>query len=418
MKAFMCKKTGKETESLQHQVPAMRYDYHLTRRRFASGLALTALGFTIGRLFGEDKKSPSVVLIIGDSMALCGFGKRLDGKFRKSDHPKVFTYMACGTNPLSWTKIHPYTNVRTVCGLWTLESQEDGSVKEFQDTYGMSRGRKPSPHPVPKLEDLLEAIHPDLLIVQLGNNLLDLPMGNKGNPGGVFDPYIRPFLDIATPKVGRVVWVTPPVSGSISKEKQDQLVQHIQSYPAKNLSVIDSRNLLTYPYSHLQADKQHFMGKDMDLWADKVFDAILIGPPTPVASMPAISAAPVSTPAPRPKKKKLIKVRALLEKITPPFSKEETAPYYKCLVEEIYKVVSSSEKSLNNQRIAVLRIYLSNEKRLRLGGAHSPRSKNLKLVPLEDSLLATWKCRRDARYVELSQFVSADDDYKVSSSVE
>jgi hypothetical protein len=326
--------------------------------------------------------------------------------------------MACGTNPLSWTKIHPYTNVRTPCGLWTIESQQDGSVKDFEDTYGMTHGHKPAAHPVPKLEDLLEAIHPDLLIVQLGNNLLDLPMGNKGNPGGVFDPYIRPFLDIATPRVGRVVWVTPPVSGSISKEKQDQLVQHIQSYPAKNLSVIDSRNLLTYPYSHLQADKQHFMGKDMDLWADKVFDTISNGPSNPVAPMLPITPAPVSTPTPRPKRKNLIKVRALLEEITPPFSKEETAPYYKCLVEEIYKVVSSSEKSLINQRIAVLRIYLSNEKRMRLGRGHSWRSKNLKLVPLEDSLLATWKCRRDARYVELAQFVTADDDSKVSSSLE
>jgi len=396
----------------------LRYDYLLTRRRFAAGVLISSLGFGLGKLFGEVKKSSPVVLIIGDSMALCGFGKRLDGKFRKSNHSKVFTYMACGTNPLSWMKVHPYTNVRTPCGLWTIESREDGSIKEFQDTYGMTRGHKPSPHPVPKLEDLLDTLHPDLLIVQLGNNLLDLPMGNKGNPGGVFDPYIRPFLDIATPRVGRVVWVTPPVCGRMPKEKQDQLVEHIHSYPAKNLGVIDSRNLLTYPYLHLQADKQHFIGKDMDLWADKVFETISNGPSTPVASMPFIAPAPVTTPPPRPKKKDPIKARALLEEITPTFSKEETAPYYKCLVEEIYKVVSSSDHSLKNQRIAVLRIYLLNDKRMRLGGAHSPRSKNLMLVPLEDSLLATWKCRHDARYADLAQYVTTDDDFVVASSGE
>jgi len=393
----------------------LHYDYLLTKRRFVAGALLTSLGLGLGKLFGEVKKSSPVVLIIGDSMALCGFGKHLDGKFRKSDHPKVFTYMACGTNPLSWMKIHTYANVRTSCGLWTIESQEDGSVKEFVDTYGMTRGHKPSPHLVPKLEDLLEAVQPDLLIVQLGNNLLDLPMSNKGNPGGVFDPYIRPLLDLAIPRVGRVVWVTPPVCGRVPKEKQDQLVEHIQSYQAKNFSVIDSRNLLAYPYSHLQADKQHFMGKDMDLWADKVFDIISSGPSTPVASLPNTIPAPVSPPPTPPKKKEPIKVRALLEEITPPFSKEETAPYYKCLVEEVYKVISSSDKSLNNKRIAVLRIYLSNEKRMRLEGGHSLNAKNLSLLPLEDSLLATWKCRRDARYAELAQYVTAED-YSVAAS--
>jgi hypothetical protein len=199
------------------------------------------------------------------------------------------------------------------------------------------------------------------------------------------------------------------------KEKQDQLVEHIESYHAKNLSVIDSRNLLSYPYSHLQADKQHFMGKDMDLWADKVFDIISSGPSTPVASLPIAPPTSVPPPLPPRKKKEPIKVRALLEEITPPFSKEETAPYYKCLVEEVYKVISSSDKSLNNRRIAVLRIYLSNEKRMLLGGVHSLRANNLSLLPLEDSLLTTWKCRRDARYAELAQYVT-EEDYSVSAN--
>jgi hypothetical protein len=43
------------------------------------------------------------VLILGDSLALCGFGKRLDERFRQSPNVKAtFTYLACGTNPLSW----------------------------------------------------------------------------------------------------------------------------------------------------------------------------------------------------------------------------------------------------------------------------------------------------------------------------
>src|SRR6266404_1437439 len=53
-----------------------------------------------------DSGGGAVILILGDSLSLCGFGKRLDEHFRKT--PEVatatFTYMACGTNPLSWLK--------------------------------------------------------------------------------------------------------------------------------------------------------------------------------------------------------------------------------------------------------------------------------------------------------------------------
>ena len=387
----------------------------ITRRSFTMGALLLGLGACIGNLFGEAKKSPPVVIVIGDSMALCGFGKRLDGKFRKSGHAKVFTYMACGTNPLSWMKIHPYTNLRTPCGLWTIESCEGGAVKEFQDTYGMTRGHKPASHSVPKLEDLLEAVHPDLLIVQLGNNLFDLPSSRKGDPGSVFDPYIKPFLDLATSKVGSVVWVAPPVCGRVAKEKQDQFVERLKSYPAKNLNIIDSRSLLTYPYSHLQADKQHFMGKDMDSWADKVFEIVSNETPVPPASLPSPPPVNAVAEAPTSVRKDPIKARAVLEKITPPFSKEETAPYYKCLVEEVYKVTSCSDASLKNRRIAVLRIYLLNEKRMKLSHEHLMRGKVLRLVPLEESQLATWKCRRDGRYAELAQYITVEDDLIANS---
>jgi len=57
------------------------------------------------------------VLILGDSLSLCGFGKRLDKKFRADPRVKsVFTYCACGTNPLSWLKEKPYADVQTHCG--------------------------------------------------------------------------------------------------------------------------------------------------------------------------------------------------------------------------------------------------------------------------------------------------------------
>src|SRR5205823_4855052 len=80
------------------------------------------------------------VLILGDSLALCGFGKRLDEKFRADPRVKsVFTYMTCGTNPLSWLKEKPYAHVQTHCGFWSIESLPDmNRINELPDVYGMT----------------------------------------------------------------------------------------------------------------------------------------------------------------------------------------------------------------------------------------------------------------------------------------
>lgn len=386
----------------------------ITRRRFAVGIGLFGLTGGLRTLIAADQRNTPTIMIIGDSMALCGFGKTLDRRFRSSGYPKVFTYMACGTNPLSWMSIHPYTKIRTPCGLWTIESTEDGKVREIQDTYGMTPGHKPAPHPVPKIEELLFLHPPDLLIVQLGNNLLDLPYGKKDYPGSQYESFLNPFLDHVTPKVGKVIWVAPPVSGRIPKEKQDQLVNRLKAYPAKNLTVIDSRDLLAYPYSHLQPDKQHFIGKDMDLWADKVFSLINTENISSPAPTPTQSTPPQSTPNPKPLRRDPICVMAALEQFTPPYSLEETAPYYKCLIEEVYKVRSTSEKTLRNKRIVLLRISIQNGKRTNLLSEHHGRIKKLNLIPFQESGLANWACRRDARFTELAQFALAEEDETAS----
>ena len=62
-------------------------------------------------------KSAYKVLVLGDSLGLCGFGKSLDSKLRENHNITVVaTYMACGTIPSSWLKIGPYTTAKTACG--------------------------------------------------------------------------------------------------------------------------------------------------------------------------------------------------------------------------------------------------------------------------------------------------------------
>ena len=111
------------------------------------------------------------VLILGDSLGLCGFSKRLDQKFRADPRVKsVFTYCTCGTNPLSWLKEKPLTHIQTHCGYWSIESQPDSHATQGTARYLRNDdGHRPTSHTVPKLDDLLATIQPDILVMQTGS---------------------------------------------------------------------------------------------------------------------------------------------------------------------------------------------------------------------------------------------------------
>src|SRR5262249_16350072 len=131
---------------------------------FSKRLAVAAIAstITISSVAQNTPASPDqprdlTVLILGDSLGLCGFSKRLDQKFRADQRVKsVFTYCTCGTNPLSWLKEKPYTHVQTHCGYWSIESKPDShGIKEQRDTYGEPSGHRPTSHTVPTLHNLL-----------------------------------------------------------------------------------------------------------------------------------------------------------------------------------------------------------------------------------------------------------------------
>ena len=95
--------------------------------RFSKRLAVAAIASSIAiSSLAQNTPAPAdqprdlTVLILGDSLGLCGFSKRLDQKFRADPRVKsVFTYCTCGTNPLSWLKEKPYRAHSDA--LWLLE---------------------------------------------------------------------------------------------------------------------------------------------------------------------------------------------------------------------------------------------------------------------------------------------------------
>ena len=367
------------------------------------------------------------VLILGDSLALCGFGKRLDDRFRKSPWVKAtFTYLACGTNPLSWLKEKPYSTTKTHCGFITIESTPSGRFKEANDVYGIPRGHVPGAHPVPKLEDLLATVRPDILIMQTGTNLFGLfPDQKTVNPsrhGPELRSYLVPFINKALrgSNLKKIYWVAAPTSGRISKEIQDFVAAQTRADIGSIAYVIDSRTLVPYPYRHMEPDKEHFIGADMDLWADKVFDLVEqdlslqpIATLKPLsegggAAFGVVQAAP---PAEKPEKSQLLTVKAKLVSKTEPIPVNELLPYQEYLVGYVYEINKVIGGKYDGNRILVMHpayIGLKKQKiRYRVGKTYK-----LQLHELDDTVWKAVKSRDDSGSIDLQPYIRIQDEVR------
>ncbi len=390
-------------------------------------LALTASGLRAQQPLAAPDEGVNV-LILGDSLALCGFGKRLDERVRESPLTKAtFTYLACGTNPLSWLKDRPYAHIQTHCGFVSMESLGGGMMREVNDVYGQTRGHVPGSHPVPKLEDLLVRLQPDILIMQTGTNLFDLfPDKKSVNPnrhGPALRSYLVPFITkaVRTPSnLRKIYWVASPTSGRVSKEIQDFVLQQTRSDIGYVANVIDSRTLVSYPYHHMEPDKEHFLGADMDQWADKVFDIVesdLSSQPiaslkplaqTDVAQMPVTEATP---PAEKPKEQ-MLQVKAKLISKTQPVPVKEFLPYQEFLVGYVYEVTRVIAGEYSEKQILVMHPAYINLEEQRLGRYRIGRTYRLQLHELENTVWKTVKSKDDSGLINLQPYIRVQDEVR------
>ncbi|HYJ05772.1 MAG TPA: hypothetical protein VEX43_11595 [Chthoniobacterales bacterium] len=411
-------------------------------------ITIIALALIAPRLIAQEPAPPEEaglkVLILGDSLALCGFGKRLDERFRESPLTKAtVTYLACGTNPLSWLKERPYTNVKTNCGYVSIESIGNGMVKQVEDVYGMRRGHSPGSHPVPKLEDLLANFQPDILVVQTGTNLFGLFPDHKtvipNRHGPLLRSYLAPFIAKAVKSPSRlkkIYWVASPTSGRVSKEIQDFVVQQTRADIGGIAHVIDSRTLVSYPYRQMEPDKEHFLGEEMDQWADGVFDIVNRDlSAQPIASLKPLSGAepaatepaqteptpagptqvaviqPTPTPPAEKPKDKMLHVRAKLISKTAPVPVEEFLPYREFLVGYLYEVTRVLAGEYTENQILVMHpayIGLREQKlRYKIG-----KNYRLKLHDLESTVWKTVKSKDDSGLINLQPYIRLQDEKK------
>jgi hypothetical protein len=378
-------------------------------------------------------KSTYKVLVLGDSLGLCGFGKSLDSKLRGNNHiTSVATYMACGTIPSSWLKIGPYSTAKTACGFWSIESQNGSPPTESKDTYGMTMGHKPSSHPVPKIESLLERYNPDILVMQNGTNLLSLFSDGTTVIPARHDAQLRshlaPFLKCVTNashSLKKIYWVAPPVSGRYSKETQDFLVEKLSLYGGPVWEVIDSRELVPYPYKRAMPDKEHFVGKEMDTWAQKVYDRIAKDmseaeiPSTPLskhknteALRGASSLAATKTNA---QSRREITVRARLTTKSRPLTREEILPYQESLVGHVYSIEDVLSGEYHDAEILVMHPAHIKLKEEPLEKYAVGETYKLELVDFEGSVWESIKRSDSTGKLDLLPFIQKEDEARAHS---
>jgi hypothetical protein len=403
----------------------------------AKRLALAAIASSIAiSSLAQNTPTPAepprdlTVLILGDSLGLCGFSKRLDQKIRADPRVKsVFTYCTCGTNPLSWLKEKPYANVQTHCGYWSIESKSDPhGIKEQRDTYGEPSGHRPTSHTVPKLDDLLATIQPDILVMQTGSNLFELFSGREkvkpDRDGPMLRKYLVPFAKKAiTPpsKLRKIYWVAPPISGRVSGEVQEFVFEQTQKDIGGVTHVMDSRKLVAYPYKHMEPDKEHFVGEDMNKWADKVWTEIDrdlsaqswsdVRPLSESIAKLAHVAAPSATPAGT----SLI-VKAKLVSKTNPIRREELMPYQEFLVGFVYDVEQVIAGEYGEKQILVMHPAYIGLQPQSLGKLRIGRSYELQLRTLDGSIWSTIKSKDDSGRIELEPYIRVQDEARYPKS--
>jgi hypothetical protein len=369
---------------------------------------------------------PLTVLILGDSLSLCGFGKSLDQRFRSDLQVKsAFTYMACGTIPVSWLKQRPFTHAKTYCGFWSIESVPGAAKpKEFQDTNGIRRGSRPKPHPVPKLDDLLSTIRPEILIMQTGNNIFSLFRDGKtvlpARHGPILKGLIAPFISEALKApstLQKIYWVASPTSGRVSKEVQDFVVEQVRLFSAGTVTVIDSRPLVSYPYRHMAPDREHFFGAQMDQWAANVFKIIARN----LASHPLSSPKMVNTLASghtepldpsQTETDNVLSVNGTLEFKSQPLRIDQLVPYQESLVAYIYDIREVLKGEYKEKQILVMHPAHIGLKIQPLEKYEIGKIYELHLHELENTAWNTIKSQDDSGRKDLIPYIQVEDEFR------
>jgi len=264
--------------------------------------------------------------------------------------------------------------------------------------------------------------------MQTGSNLFGLFSGREkvkpDRDGPMLRKYLVPFTKKAiTPpsKLRKIYWIAPPISGRVSGEVQEFVFGQTQKGIGGVTQVIDSRKLISYPYKHMEPDKEHFIGEDMNKWADKVWGEIdrdlsaqSWSDVRPLSESIA-KLAPVAAPSATPATASLV-VKAKLVSTTKPIQKEELMPYQEFLVGFVYDVEEVTAGEYGEKQILVMHPAYIGLQPQSLGKFRIGKSYELQLRPLDGSIWSTVKSKDDSGRIELEPYIRVQDEARYPKS--
>jgi len=187
------------------------------------------------------------VLFIGDSHSVGPFGWKLDELLRGAGHTAA-TYASCGSIAQWWV-----TGKATPCGYF------------FRDAEGNTEKGQKGPTPI--FADLLAALRPEAVIVELGANY-------AGNPSDEF--AIKDMGEMARrikESGAACYWVTKPDSRK-NHDDIPRILELTYKAVADKCEVFDSTKVTKYPETG--GDGIHYWFKEgtpiANAWAQAVFD--------------------------------------------------------------------------------------------------------------------------------------------------
>ena len=355
-------------------------------------------------------------------MGLNGFADELDSCFRSCPGVvRVHTIAACGSNPRTWMKLPPYGSARTHCGFLRIESTDErGGVEVDRDIYGVPAGNKPGSHVVPKIEDLVASIQPDILIIQNGNNFFDLFEGGQADrekSQAQIRTYMAPmrqWLASSAPSVKRLFWVTPPEAGNVSEEVQSVVFETIRDEVEPRGVVIDSRRITSYPYPAQSADKMHFWGDEAFAWGRDAFRLIAMElGRNGLKGSGSERVAEIRRAIPVEEESGELLVRVRVEKIAPIPSPETFAPYGDLMVACLYKVLKVKEGRYDEKHMVILHPAYINHQRQDLSTLKRRRTFEFRVRELDDtSLWATVRREDEVAPLDLLPHLVVTDELR------
>ncbi len=361
------------------------------------------------------------VLILSDSMGLGGFASELDACFRSCPGvAAVHTIVACGTNPLSWMKMPPYGKASTRCGFLRIESVAGKKMpEEEKDFYGMTKGHKPAAHRVPKIEDLMERVKPDIVVFQNGNNFFDIFKQGRviieDTHGKLIRAHVTPLIRwLATngSSVRKFYWVGSPQAGNVTPDVQQFVFDRIGTEATRIGVMLDSRKITSYPYKNQDRDKMHFWGKAALDWGDDIFRLIaedLIANDINAALVLTKRNLELADPVAKAKEGD-VSLRLRLKSMTKVPAPESFAPYGEFLVGYLYDVVKVRTGKYENKELLMMHPAYIKHLKQDLSRYRTGKEFDLTVSEiLEDSLWAPVHRRDDVGAPDLFPYMINED---------